>query len=585
MDSKKTVMKYLNSIYKTSSFILFAMLTACSSENDEILNNSIDEVAQESKLVQMTFSATVESDDVTRSYLYNSNKPKTLWSEDDKLSVFSSPKSSTTTVNQISQEFVVSDRKNDNQSADFTGTLTEGNPYIALYPYQSNSSLQITRSGVISYTYTYTLTATIPDEQTGVKGSFDPSAQLMTAYTTNNVFMFKNMVSLLKFNIKSSADFKINLIKVEGNNSEGLAGNVSATISTSDGVPTPTIDSNGKKTSVKLKSKGEHFEDGVYYMAICPTQFSKGLTVYLEDTNGKKAYVRISSKSFTCAKSNIYDMGIYDASGTLKIDGKTPIDIRPYIVTDLGLPNGTLWGEMNIAASSGNPYDEVGGYFAWGETSTKDDSKYSWYWVRNSAIPLTGVSSDYAHGMGNYNGDNRYVQTDNSGVIWNYNSNGSLTQNFVAGNFIFTRDYKTAIENADDVAYQRSNGSLIMPTSGQMQELVGNTTISKNNDVSSCTLTSTQNSNYIKLPLGGFKQRTSESTANIHQNTSNGYYWTKTRGSNSITAYALFITVNGTEITKEAKDALGTPNGGFDRAGGLFVRPISVKTRSNMDWK
>ena len=40
---------------------------------------------------------------------------------------------------------------------------------------------------------------------------------------------------------------------------------------------------------------------------------------------------------------------------------------------DLGLPSGTLWATMNIGASA---VGQVGGYYAWGETSTKSD--YSW---------------------------------------------------------------------------------------------------------------------------------------------------------------------------------------------------------------
>ena len=40
---------------------------------------------------------------------------------------------------------------------------------------------------------------------------------------------------------------------------------------------------------------------------------------------------------------------------------------------DLGLPSGTKWATMNVGASSPSDY---GGYYAWGETSTK--SRYDW---------------------------------------------------------------------------------------------------------------------------------------------------------------------------------------------------------------
>ena len=40
-----------------------------------------------------------------------------------------------------------------------------------------------------------------------------------------------------------------------------------------------------------------------------------------------------------------------------------------YEYIDLGLPSGTLWAVCNVGASSS---EEVGNYFSWGETETKD---------------------------------------------------------------------------------------------------------------------------------------------------------------------------------------------------------------------
>ena len=64
-----------------------------------------------------------------------------------------------------------------------------------------------------------------------------------------------------------------------------------------------------------------------------------------------------------------------------KILGKTPVPVpvlscpdghHPHMI-DLGLPSGTLWACCNVGASSPEDY---GGYYAWGETKTKD--VYSW---------------------------------------------------------------------------------------------------------------------------------------------------------------------------------------------------------------
>ncbi len=63
-------------------------------------------------------------------------------------------------------------------------------------------------------------------------------------------------------------------------------------------------------------------------------------------------------------------------SETMNDSQKTTND-REYV--DLGLPSGTLWATCNVGASS--PY-EAGSYFAWGETTPKQDyswNSYKWY--------------------------------------------------------------------------------------------------------------------------------------------------------------------------------------------------------------
>ena len=54
---------------------------------------------------------------------------------------------------------------------------------------------------------------------------------------------------------------------------------------------------------------------------------------------------------------------------------------------DLGLPSGTKWANMNLGSNSPSDY---GGYYCWGETSTKDNyskDTYKWYgsWTINDS--------------------------------------------------------------------------------------------------------------------------------------------------------------------------------------------------------
>ncbi len=53
--------------------------------------------------------------------------------------------------------------------------------------------------------------------------------------------------------------------------------------------------------------------------------------------------------------------------------------INGHEAVDLGLPSGTLWATCNVGASSP---EELGDYFAWGETKPKEkysDENYMFY--------------------------------------------------------------------------------------------------------------------------------------------------------------------------------------------------------------
>ena len=92
---------------------------------------------------------------------------------------------------------------------------------------------------------------------------------------------------------------------------------------------------------------------------------------------------------------------------------------------DLGLPSGTLWASMNVGADSPEDY---GGYFAWGETTTK--SNYSW--------------SSYKWCNGTYSTLTKYcTKVDN----------------------------KITLELSDDAAYANWGGDWRMPTKAEQYEL------------------------------------------------------------------------------------------------------------------
>ena len=151
---------------------------------------------------------------------------------------------------------------------------------------------------------------------------------------------------------------------------------------------------------------------------------------------------------------------------------------------DLGLS--VKWATCNIGATKREDY---GDYYAWGEVETK--TSYSW--------------AAYKYGTSDSN-------------ISKYNSDGSKG----------TVDYKTALDQADDVAHVKWGGSWRMPTYAEQRELINNCYMSWTtvNGVNGYLFTSKKpgyESASIFLPAGG-----NSSYGMINNIGSKGFYWSKT---------------------------------------------------------
>lgn len=168
--------------------------------------------------------------------------------------------------------------------------------------------------------------------------------------------------------------------------------------------------------------------------------------------------------------------------------GKT--DNREYV--DLGLASGTLWATCNVGASS--PY-EAGSYFAWGETTPKQDyslNSYKWY---------NTVTSKYT----------KYCDNSSYGDV----------------------DNKTELELADDAAYVNWGKNWRMPTKAQFDELRAECTWQWNGI--GYLLTSKKNGATLILPAAGYRVR-----SYLDNSGKNGYYWSRSLyPGNSGSAYYL----------------------------------------------
>lgn len=185
------------------------------------------------------------------------------------------------------------------------------------------------------------------------------------------------------------------------------------------------------------------------------------------------------------------------------VGGTPPAQEHEYV--DLGLPSGTLWATCNVGANSP---EEVGDYFAWGETTTKEE--YSW--------------DDYEHGYGN-DALKKYCTHSE------YGYNG------------FT-DGKTELDPEDDAATANWGSDWQMPSIKQMEELINDsyttTEWTQLNGVNGRKITSKSNHKSIFMPAAGYRK------GGLHTgSTEYGNYWSRALGSRESSAKVLFF---GTEF-------------------------------------
>lgn len=119
----------------------------------------------------------------------------------------------------------------------------------------------------------------------------------------------------------------------------------------------------------------------------------------------------------------------------------TPLESNGHQFVDLGLPSGALWATCNVGAATEN---DLGEFYAWGETETKDNyswSNYKW---------CTGTQPK--------------------------STNPSITKYCDRGGY-GTMDGKVSLELEDDVANVKWGGDWHIPTQAEFNELMSNCTV------------------------------------------------------------------------------------------------------------
>jgi hypothetical protein len=191
---------------------------------------------------------------------------------------------------------------------------------------------------------------------------------------------------------------------------------------------------------------------------------------------------------------------------------------------DLGLPSGTMWATCNVGANSP---EEFGTFFAWGETSPKQD--YSW--------------RRYQH-------CNRDME--------------QLTKYCIHSDY-GTVDNKRELDPEDDAATVNWGESWQMPSRNQIKELIAHTTAvwTTVHDVEGMLLTSKHNDNSIFLPAGGVYEEVPHSGIGAV-----GSYWSRSLDGD-YSFYACMLNIN---IVNDPNGMIGQEP--YERSWGFNVRPV-----------
>ncbi len=296
---------------------------------------------------ELSFTATLDDEALTRSTL--GNNYSFLWSPGEQVNLFYGNGGNTPGSLFVSQNSVPA------SSAVFLGNITaftgggEGNAQFSFWsisPYAQSNRCDGT-----------SVQATLPTVQQAVEENFADNTMLLVANSPGLALSYRHVGTFLRVCV-TNAD--IVSITFKGNSGEIVGGRVSVTMDANGKPVWSPIEGEGS-TSVRLEGPdGGCFVPGKYYLlTFLPQTFQDGWSLVFEKSDGSVGkYTKTGSATFTRASSK--NASNRDADLT-------------YIPMYVQMGPNFFWGRMNLGATSP---EEYGDYFAWGETSPKDD--YSW---------------------------------------------------------------------------------------------------------------------------------------------------------------------------------------------------------------
>lgn len=240
------------------------------------------------------------------------------WSAGDQLAVFDDIDADAHNFTLVSGEGT--------GSATFSGEVSAG--YTSLWAVSPAAAATEFASGVV--------TLNLPAAQTA-SASCDPAALIAVGKAGASSLTLKNAGSVVRFTV---SDTNVSKIRIEGNNSETIAGSVKVNAET--GVVTEIVSG---ETAVELAPASGTFASGTYEIVLLPASFTKGVTVTVTDSSDNTKQ-RSSANPLNLVRNSLVNLGDV-CNGFLFADNIKSFDFAETLVLDV-----TVSGVSGISVDS-----------------------------------------------------------------------------------------------------------------------------------------------------------------------------------------------------------------------------------------
>ena len=264
MGINRKAMKTMNKIFALAAAAV--AVVACTTEANDI--------QKPVNLVPVEFSASLDdaTEPVSKTTLFNNAYVK--WEATDKVTLLSGENYSVATELSIKEGGMAED----GSWANFVGLADEGSEaFIAVYPHSAANKYE---NGTVS--------VTIPSEQVCVKTGMQSGANVSVAASTGADLKFRNVGTLLGYEIFGSVASVTEKIQIRAKKADGtyakLTGTAQVTIG-EDGIPVAT---EGSEEAVTLLAPEGGFVAGVFYFVVYPGEY-QALEYTFVNKNGSEA--------------------------------------------------------------------------------------------------------------------------------------------------------------------------------------------------------------------------------------------------------------------------------------------------------